>query len=182
MKRRDLPDAVRTGWSLPGTFLHQGEQLADAVKRSLAEKAGVSGRAPQQLHVFDAPTRDARGWVLSVAHMDVLPHKALEALRAPSTTRIAPLPTRVRLPYDHADIVALAVQRLRADYLERPDPWHLLDASFTIASLKTIHETINGEALQKDTFRRKMLGLLNPLPNLSGGHVGRPAQLFVRST
>src|SRR4051812_47939943 len=58
-------------WALPGTFLHEGETLAEAVLRSLKEKAGLLGRAPQQLHVFDAPDRDPRGWVLSVAHVDV---------------------------------------------------------------------------------------------------------------
>ena len=58
-----------TGWALPGTFLHEGERLADAVKRSLRDKAGVRGLHPHQLHVFDDPNRDDRGWVLSVAHV-----------------------------------------------------------------------------------------------------------------
>ena len=42
-------------WALPGTFLHDGETLADAVLRSLRDKAGVQGLAPRQLHVFDDP-------------------------------------------------------------------------------------------------------------------------------
>ena len=37
------------------------ERLADAVKRSLREMAGVRGLRPRQLHVFDDPNRDARG-------------------------------------------------------------------------------------------------------------------------
>jgi ADP-ribose pyrophosphatase YjhB (NUDIX family) len=32
-------------WALPGTFLHPGETLADAVLRSLPDKAGVKGLA-----------------------------------------------------------------------------------------------------------------------------------------
>ena len=35
-----------TGWALPGTFLHPGERLADAVDRSLRVKAGVRGFVP----------------------------------------------------------------------------------------------------------------------------------------
>ncbi|PRC61701.1 NUDIX hydrolase, partial [Mycobacterium sp. ITM-2017-0098] len=31
------------GWGLPGTFLHEGETLAEAVDRSLREKGGVAG-------------------------------------------------------------------------------------------------------------------------------------------
>ena len=39
---------VRTGddWRLPGTFLHEGERLADAVLRSLRVKAGATGLSP----------------------------------------------------------------------------------------------------------------------------------------
>src|SRR3954452_7218963 len=61
------------GRRLPGTFLHEGERLADAVRRSLHDKAGVEGLQPEQLHVFDDPQRDERGWVISVAHVDVVP-------------------------------------------------------------------------------------------------------------
>src|SRR5699024_10868421 len=38
----------------------------------LREKARLVDRAPVQLHVFDQPDRDDRGWVISVAHLDVL--------------------------------------------------------------------------------------------------------------
>src|SRR5215469_6518494 len=60
------------GWALPGTFLREGERLIDAVRRSLQDKAGVEGMSPRQLQVFDDPHRDSRGWVLSVAHVDVV--------------------------------------------------------------------------------------------------------------
>src|ERR1700685_3928766 len=66
------------GWGRRGTFLHAGDLLLDAVQRSLREKAGVEGTRPRQLHVFDKPDRDDRGWVLSVAHMDVGPPERLD--------------------------------------------------------------------------------------------------------
>src|ERR1700685_2285249 len=70
--RAEGADGDPAGWGLPGTFLHEGERLIDAVQRCLREKAGVEGTRPRQLHVFDKPDRDERGWVLSVAHMDVV--------------------------------------------------------------------------------------------------------------
>src|SRR5258705_13815614 len=51
-----------TGWALPGTVLHEGQTLADAVDRALRMKANVRGPHPRQLHVFDDPGRDDRGW------------------------------------------------------------------------------------------------------------------------
>ena len=96
------------GWALPGTFLWEGERLADAVKRSLREKAGVRGLHPRQLHVFDDSDRDDRGWVLSVAHVAVVPAEAL-ATRFAADTRLVPVTAPGRLIYDHRDIIALAV-------------------------------------------------------------------------
>lgn len=180
VRRPPRSDGARSGWALPGTFLHEGETLADAVRRSLDEKAGVTGREPQQLHVFDDPQRDDRGWVLSVAHLDVLAFAKLEALRDPANTRVVPVPTRLRLPYDHLAIIELAIGRLRAEYRAHPDPRGLLRDSFTIADLRAVHESVAGCSLQKDTFRRLMIDELESLPAAAEGRRGRPAQLFAR--
>ena len=180
VRRPPRSDGARSGWALPGTFLHEGETLADAVRRSLDEKAGVTGREPQQLHVFDDPERDDRGWVLSVAHLDVLAFAKLEALRDPARTRVVPVPTRLKLPYDHLAIIELAIGRLRAEYRAHPDPRGLLRDSFTIAELRAVHEAVAGCSLQKDTFRRLMINELESLPAAAEGRRGRPAQLFAR--
>jgi len=170
-------------WALPGTFLHQGERLADAVTRSLTQKAGVTGGPPAQLVVFDDPDRDDRGWVLSVAHLAVIPYAALaDALRAePDRVRLAPVSRPGPLPYDHAAIVAAARKELRRRYVDRPDPEHLLGPRFTIRELRDVHEAIAGRTLQKDTFRRAMEPHLRGTGTLSSGTVGRPSQRFVRT-
>ncbi|NNG20017.1 NUDIX hydrolase [Naumannella sp. ID2617S] len=164
------------GWCLPGTFLHQGEALADAVRRSLAAKAGVRGLEPQQLHVFDAPDRDDRGWVLSVAHLDTIP-----AVRVPAGVRVVPVADLPPLPYDHAAIVDRAVATLRADYREHPDPAGLLAAQeFTVRDLRRLHEAVLGERLVPDTFRRTMLPGLAPTGEVRRGGRGKPAELYRR--
>ena len=43
-----------------------------------------------QLYVLDDPERDDRGWVLSVAHLDVVGWPRLEALLSPEV-RVAPV-------------------------------------------------------------------------------------------
>ncbi|MEV8181847.1 NUDIX domain-containing protein [Specibacter sp. NPDC078692] len=168
------------GWALPGTFLHPGERLADAVLRSLREKAGVTGRSPQQLHVFDEPGRDARGWVLSVAHVDVLPASALlEPLNSERATVVAVEEIHnCELPYDHAQIIGFAVEQVRSRYATTPDPAGLLKESFTLKELREVHEAVLGEALQRDTFRRSMERELEATGEMSDGTQGRPAALF----
>jgi len=170
-------------WALPGTFLHEGERLADAVTRSLADKAGVTGGHPAQLAVFDDPARDERGWVLSVAHLAVIPYAALAAvlLADPERVRLAPVSRLEPLPYDHKAIVAAAVGELRRRYADRPDPERVLGPRFTIRELNEVHEAIAGTTLQKDTFRRAMEPHLSGTGTLSSGSVGRPSQWFRRA-
>ncbi|HPX37426.1 MAG TPA: NUDIX hydrolase [Mycobacterium sp.] len=167
-------------WALPGTFLHEGEVLADAVERSLLEKANVRGVHPRQLHVFDGLTRDDRGWVLSVAHVAVVTAEQLSE-RFPGETRLVPANRPGRLIYDHRRIIELAVADVRSGYDVRPDPDHLLGATFTLRELRRVHESIAGREIQRDNFRRAMEAHLEPVgsPEPSGGR-GRPAQRFRR--
>jgi ADP-ribose pyrophosphatase YjhB (NUDIX family) len=171
--------ATESGWALPGTFLHAGERLADAVDRSLREKANVRGLHPRQLHVFDDPHRDERGWVLSVAHVQVVPLNRL-ASRFAETTRLMPTRAPGRLTFDHPDIIKFAVEDLRSRYRDRPDPDGLLGPEFTLRQLRLAHEAVAGEDIQRDAFRRAM----DPHLVATGKPVivarGRPAELFRR--
>lgn len=192
--RRTGPTAHHE-WALPGSFVREREQLGDAVERTLRDKCGIAGLAPTQLAVMDDPNRDNRGWVLSVAHLDVVTADALGARRDDAQVRLAPvleersprgssllaLPdNQARLPFDHDIIVGLALETLRDRYAERPDPTGLLGDRFTILRLRNLHEAVAGAPLQKDTFRRAMLPHLTETGDVEQGIVGRPAQLFAK--
>ena len=165
------------GWGLPGTFLHEGERLLDAVQRCLREKAGVEGTRPRQLHVFDKPDRDDRGWVLSVAHMDVVRPERLNG-RIDEQTRIVPADDPGILPYDHTEIIQRAVTTVRASYELAPDPERLIPGPFTILELRLLHEAVVGRKFQRDTFRRLMEPQLTGTGKMTSGTRGRPAELF----
>jgi ADP-ribose pyrophosphatase YjhB (NUDIX family) len=162
---------------LPGSFLHEGELLTEAVRRSLREKVGIEGLDPQQLHVFDALDRDDRGWVLSVAHVDVVP---FDRLSAATTVHLVPVTEARDLLYDHDEIVRRAVEWLRGEYLERPDPRRLLREPFTLRDLQRVHEAVAGRDLPRDTFRRGMQDKLRETGRMQTGVVGKPARLWER--
>lgn len=171
-----LPGATGFAPRLPGTFLHEGEVLADAVLRSLREKAGVQGLAPRQLHVFDALDRDDRGWVLSVAHVDVV-----RAASLPGDACVAPIDDLPALAFDHDRIVDFAVSVLRTEYRGLPDPSGLIAEPFTLSRLRGVHEAVVGESLLPDTFRRTMLPHLEATGELERSGRGRPAELYRRA-
>ena len=131
------------------------------------------------MHVFDDPDRDDRGWVLSVAHVQVVRPEQLAA-RFTDTTRLVPVHAPGRLLYDHADIIKLAVDHVRSHYADKPDPDRLLGDEFTLRELRLAHEAIAGRALQRDTFRRAMEPQLVATGNTTIATRGRPAELFRR--
>lgn len=171
-------------WALPGAFLRKGETLADAVERCLREKLGVRGVRPRQLHVFDAPDRDDRDWVVSVAHVAVVRPDQLSSLGSGSAaqTRLAPVDRPGELAWDHPEIVRLAKTDIRERYEAEPDPERLLGHRFTMRELRQVHEAIAGRKLQRDRFRRTMEPRLvgTGVVEENTGTRGRPAELFRR--
>lgn len=171
------------GWALPGTFLHKGEVLAEAVQRSLKDKVGVEGLQPWQLKVFDALGRDDRGWVLSVAHCCVIPVDLL-ANRDTDRTRLVSAEKPGKLAYDHTEMLKLALTDLRARYDVAPDPDRLLGDTFTLRKLALVHGAVAGEPVtpeELDTFRRYMQQHLEPTEEHDPIGRGRPARLFSRT-
>jgi len=166
------------GIALPGSFLRPGERLADSAERALRTKAGLSGADFHQLAMFDAPSRDDRGWVLSMAHGATLPRDGLP--RGAELVRIDGRDVSEPLAFDHADMVARAVDDLRARYARRVDPSGLLPDAFTVLELRHLYETVFDRALPKDSFRRLVLDAIEPTGRMSSSGAGRPAELFRR--
>ncbi|GAB3030679.1 NUDIX domain-containing protein [Parafrigoribacterium mesophilum] len=163
-----------TQWRLPGTLVREGETLADAVRRCLRDKAGINGLTPTQLHVFDAPGRDSRGWVVSVAHLVMVPPESLTGVA------VEPVNQARGLAFDHDEIIDRALARVRSDYADTPDPAGVLGDEFTLRELQRLHEAVAGGPLMRDTFRRSMESRLAATGNRRTGGVGKPARLFRR--
>lgn len=160
---------------LPGTFVHEGETLEQAIRRGLKSKLGIVVDRIEQLHVFDQPGRDPRGWVLSVAHFALVKEDALDSL---PPRDIRPADDLPRLDYDHSAMIERALLALRKQYLDTPDPWRNLE-HFTLGELRAFHECIDPGTHLRDTFRRVMEPQLIEVvdaPLTSTG--GRPSRVW----
>src|SRR5271166_4105352 len=150
-------------WALPGGFCEEGEQAEYTVVRELEEEAGVRDVWLEQLKTFDTPSRDPRGWVVSVAHF-ALVNSARVQLRSASDAsdvRWWPVAALPPLAFDHPIIVRYAVQRLRNKLQWDNIGSQLLPPRFTMAALREVHEAVLGESLQrpldKRNFHKRML-------------------------
>lgn len=194
IRRRLHP--FKGSWALPGGFLTRGETAEQAARRELQDEAGVSDLYLEQLFTFTDPQRDPREWIVSIAHYALVSAARLSpragtdavetgwfAVKEQRDGNFALFPeaggAEVAVAFDHAGIVRLAVERLRARLDHAPLGFQLLPERFTLTDLQEVHEAILGAALDKRNFRAKVLrdGLVKPTREVRvGAH--RPAQLF----
>jgi 8-oxo-dGTP diphosphatase len=185
--------------ALPGGFVGLRESLDAAADRVLAEKCGLGGVFLEQLYTFGAPERDPRTRVVTVAYYALVERRRFdEAAARGGGLAVARLevpwegetggPVELRaedgralpLAFDHADILGMAVKRLRGKLGYAPIGYQLLAPRFTLLELQRVHETILGRPLNKDSFRRRMLasGELEATGESQRDVEHRPAELY----
>jgi 8-oxo-dGTP diphosphatase len=174
-------DPYMGAWALPGGFVDMNEPLEEAALRELKEETGVSDVFIEQLYTIGTPNRDPRGRVVTVVYFALInlgEHKISADSDAQDVRwfSIDDLPT---LAFDHADIMAMAIQRLRSKVRYQPIGFELLPPSFTLTQLQKLYETILGKELNKRNFRTKILKM-NILKegSILRGVAHRPAQLY----
>lgn len=169
-------------WALPGGFVEMGESLEEAASRELEEETGIEGAYLEQLYTYGDPGRDPRGRVVSVAYYALIPAGAAVRSEGGSDADQASWFDINELPelaFDHAEILAYALRRLRYKLEYSAVGFELLPEEFTLTELQQTYEIILGEPLDKRNFRRRMLGsgIIEPTHNKRGGE-GRPARLY----
>jgi len=168
-------------WALPGGFVRIDESLEDAALRELEEETGVRDVYLEQLYTFGDPDRDPRGRVITVAYFALVPANAVHACAGDDAAE-ARWWSMYHLPplaFDHADILAYALQRLRYKLEYTAVGFELLPETFTLSELQAAYEVILGEKLDKRNFRRKILSadILEETGEYRTGE-GRPAKLY----
>lgn len=135
--------------SLVGGFVLSGEDAYDTCRREIRNEAGLElpFQHIEQLMTVSRPNRDPRGWVMTIAHLVYLPHRALEALRTGEDGR-EPLLVDVDFgekvcryqgqvlvaedfAFDHYEIIQQSIQRIQGRMSWNPTFFRLLEAPFT---------------------------------------------------
>lgn len=180
--------------ALPGTFVGVDESLDDAAARALREKAGLRDVFLEQLYTFGDVGRDPRSRVISVAYYAlVAPARFGDVKGSVGTVRVpwkgetgGPVDVvdadgaPIELAFDHADVVGMAVKRVRGKIDYAPIGFQLLPPAFALRELQEVYETVLGEPLNKDSFRRRMLqsGLVEATGARERDVGYRPAELY----
>jgi ADP-ribose pyrophosphatase YjhB (NUDIX family) len=189
-------------WALPGGPIPWDETLVDTALRTL--RAAVR-RAPgylEQLYSFGSIERSAEAQrLVTIAYWALYGEGELSAEPEPEAevgeagpgepgAEAGPDPdpnvawfSADQLPplaFDHADIVAYALSRLRLKTEYSAVAHRFLGETFTLAQLRAVTEAIRGHAVDPANFRRQALaqGYLVDTGEVETGARHRPARLY----
>jgi len=185
-RRAQAPHAGR--WALPGGVLriHLDNNLEDAAQRTARERLGTGLPFVRQLVTVGTKTRDPRApWSLAIVYRALLPAESFKPVAGKRLEELRWVPADSaaadgQLAFDHAKLIALAVEVTRAETEQLLLPAGFLPESFTLGELQQTCEEILGQPLDKSSFRRKLSdrGLVEPVAGEMRGGANRPAQVY----
>ncbi len=169
-------------WALPGYFVQPKEDLEAAAARVLREMTGMENVYLEQLRTFGSPGRHGFGRVITVAYYSLVKIADFRPRAAGVAQEITwhTVDDLEALAFDHQEIVAVALDKLKRSIRTRPVGFELLPPAFTLTELQHLYEAIWETELEKRNFRKKILsmGLLEDLNRTQEGVAHRPAKLY----
>jgi len=173
-------------WALPGGFVLPAEDLMASAQRELAEETSIEPSAVhlEQLATYGRPNPDPRGRVISVAYLALvpdLPEPAAGSDAADAVWEDVEQVDKRRLAFDHAEILADAVERARSKLEYSPVGAAFCPDPFTINELRQVYEAVWGCDLDPRNFHRKITntsGFVEPTGERTTRQGGRPAALY----
>lgn len=181
-KRIEAPHEGR--WSLPGAFVlpDVDQDIEHTALRGLKEKTDVEAPYLEQLQTFSGADRDPRGWSSSNAYLCVVSRDKINFTIKGHEIKLMTFDEvmKEKLAFDHADILAKGIERLRAKGGYSSLAAHLLPQKFTLSQLQRVYEIILDHKLDKSAFRKKMreANFVEPCAGEVLRAANRPALLY----
>ncbi|UOY90003.1 NUDIX hydrolase [Bacillus glycinifermentans] len=169
------PNIEAGKWALPGGFVDPNETALECAKRELMEEAGVENIYLEHFGVYDKPGRDPRVWIISNAHLAIVPEHKLSHRQANDDASDAQLFSskeilNLDLAFDHAQIIGDGIDVIRKKLFEITAAKDFLPAKFTYSELQAVLLTVTDDsAISLDVAFARSIKSLPFIQRLKGG-------------
>lgn len=177
-------EPFKNSWAIPGGFVLEDESLEEAVKRELMEETGITVNYLEQLYTFGEPKRDPRQRIIAIAYFGLVKTSQYQELKASTDAENAKWFSIKKLPslaFDHKQIIAVAIERLRAKVRYQPVGFELLDKKFPFSDLEKLYTALLDKEINRRNFSKKILSFdfLEETGELSKSEgKGRPSKMY----
>ena len=183
-KRKDEPFCER--WSLVGDLVDAqiDKSLEETAQRTLVESIGVKALYLEQYQTIGNAHRDPRGFSTStiyfaLIHADSVHLQPGKGALEIKWSSIKDNQIQEPLAFDHAEILAGCLERIRSKVMYTTLPVYLLPQAFTLSELQQAYEIIMAKKIERKSFHRRMLGANLLQKTGENKHSGRrPAAMY----
>lgn len=167
IKRGDDPYAGY--WALPGGFLEENEPISAGALRELKEETTLVPEGPLVfLNAYGNPGRDPRGWTISLAHIALVGPPLPEVVGSDDASEAEwrDIDAPSELAFDHAEILADAIVRLKSLIDLGELGLGLLPKTFGMADIERLFQTLGETPEEAETWRDYLIdiGAIEPIP------------------
>jgi hypothetical protein len=189
--------------AIPGGYVHQKEDLTEAVQRIVRESTGLEDVLFRQFAIFGKASRSFAeelstmmdlesvsdqllfNWIskrhVSLGYIALVDYSTIELkpIEFYDSARWLTVDQAGKLIMDHEDMLCSAMEFLRKEMPYTPVASNLLPSRFTLPELLALVESILDRKIDRPNFRRKILstGLLKKV-GLDNSGKRRPADLY----
>lgn len=167
-------------WALPGGPLGGTESLQDAASRNLRDTTELEPTYLEQLYAFGGLERSANQRLVSIVYWALVRPDQADLARESENVRWFRAADATGLAFDHEEIVAYALARLRGKIEYGSVAYHFLGERFTLSQLRGVYEAVLGRNLDPANFRRQLRSAkdIAVTEELLQGGRNRPPRLY----
>ncbi len=145
--------------AIPGDLVAEDEDLEPAASSVLKSLTGLENIFMEQLYTFGKVDRHPQGRIITVAYYTLVNIEEVTPTPASFAADIQWLSFDdiPQLAFDHNEILAKAIERLKWRAHTKPIGLELLPVKFTLSQLRKLYEGILEKTLDKRNFRRKII-------------------------
>lgn len=160
VKRKNNP--YQGHWALTGGALYNDEDLEDGLNREIYEKTGLEHIEVKLANIFGKKNRSPVMRMVAVTYIGIIDASKVEIAKSTLKTSNAEwfsIDEVPHLAYDHNEIIADAIKKLKEEILKTDLLKVFFPNGFTLPELQKVYESILEKKLDRRNFRKKILNM-----------------------